>query len=284
MKAVLICPSPRPAVALLGQTHPLALAPLMGQSLVEYWLSWLSLTGAKEVLVLAHDRPEQVATVVQDGARWGLTAKVMSESRELNPAEVRLKYDAEPAELLIEVLDHFPGLTRRPLFASYAGFFAGLREWLPFAITPDRAGPREVRPGIWVGSHSQVAPLAQVHAPCWIGEHVFVGAQAVLGPGTIIEDGSFIEPGVEIADSLIGPDTFVGSLARVNQSLAWGQKLVNWQTGSLTVVPDAFLLSALRQPRRQRSGSWLARLVELYGKNKEEAFLAWKQLLLHKGG
>lgn len=283
MKTVLICPSPRAATPLLSQAAPLALVPLLGQGLIEYWLSWLSRSACGEVLILAHDRPEMVECVVDVGARWGLNAKVLVESRELTPAEARLKYGSDNAETRIELLDHFPGASQ-PLFSSYPDCFARMREWMPFAITLDRVGVKRVQPGVWVGSHSQVSPGARLHAPCWVGNHVFVGAGAVLGPGTIIEDGAFLEPGVEIVESVIGPDTFVGSLARVSDSFAWGQHLVNWKLGSTTLVPDSFLLCALRPPRRYRTRGWLARLAQQYAKNKEEAFLAWKHLLLHKGG
>ena len=284
MKHVLICPSPRVAVPVLSQDTPLAAAPLLGQSLLEYWLSWLWTKGAREVLVLAHDRPDVVERLVGNGARWGLNVQVIAESRELKPAEARLKYGTEREETSVEVLEQFPGEGMPPLFNSYAGLFAALCQWMPFAITADRVGVRQLCPGVWVGSHSHVSPEARLVAPCWVGNHAFVGARAVLGPGTIIEDGAFIEPGVEIVQSLIGPDTFVGSLARVKKSLAWGEKLVNWETGSLTVVPDSFLLCSLRRYRRQPIGKWFHRLTEHYARSKEEALLAWKHLLLHKGG
>lgn len=284
MKAVLICPSARSAVPLLSEAAPLALTPFLGQGLVEYWLSWLAAEGAREVLVLAHDRPEQIESVVENGARWGVEARVLTESRELTVAEARLKYGSEPGEIPIEVADHFPGLPTLPLFSGYADLFAALRHWMPFAVTPDRVAVRQVRPGIWVGSRSEISPEAQLHAPCWIGNHVFVGACAILRPGTIIEDGAFLEPGVEIGESLVGSDTFVGSLARISESLAWGQTLVNWRMNSVTTVPDPFLLCAVRQPRRRHAVGRLGRWAELYDRNKEEALLAWKQLLLHKGG
>ena len=111
MKTVLICPSPRAGVPLLSQATPLALTPLLSQSLIEYWLSWLSRSESCEVLVLAHDRPQMLECVVDNGARWGLNTKVLAESRELTPAEVRLKYGSESRDLRIELIDHFPGIT-----------------------------------------------------------------------------------------------------------------------------------------------------------------------------
>ncbi len=289
MKTILICPSERPEVKALSRTAPLAAVPLLGQGLLEYWLSHLALSGVKQVLVLAHDRPEQIADIVENGARWGLDAKVVIEPREPTGSQVLLKYATEldpvPAPNSITVLDHFPGRPELPLFGGYAQLFAALREWMPQAITPDRVGIRQVQPGVWVGLHSHVAPGAKLVAPCWIGRHVFVGANAVLGPHTVVEDRSMIEPAAELAGSWIGCDTFVGRFSRIVSSLAWGNTLVNWQTVSVTQVADPFLLCALRRPRPARKAGWLARLAELYSRgSKEEVYVPWKQLPLNKEG
>ena len=60
MKALLICPSERPAVRLLAPNAPLSNVPLLGQSLLEYWLSHLACSGLTQALILAGDRPEKV--------------------------------------------------------------------------------------------------------------------------------------------------------------------------------------------------------------------------------
>ena len=49
----------------------------------------------------------------------------------------------------------------------------------------------------------------------------------MIGPNAILEDRSFIEGGADIVNSVIGPDTFVGKLAALRQSFAWGDTLVN---------------------------------------------------------
>ncbi len=289
MKTILICPSERPEVKTLSHALPLAAVPLLGQSLVEYWLSHLATSGAKQVLVLAHDRPNYIADIVETGARWGLEAKVVIESREPTPSQVLLKYAGEldpvPAPNSITILDHFPGRRELPLFRSYADLFAGLGAWMPQAVTPDRVGMREFQPGVWVGLHSHIASGARLLAPCWIGRHVFIGADVVIGPNTVIEDRAMIEPAAELTRSWVGCDTFVGRFSQLADSLAWGCTLVNWQTGSVIQVPDPFLLCALRQPRQPRKAGWFARLAELYARGaKEEVYVPWKQLPLNKEG
>jgi mannose-1-phosphate guanylyltransferase/phosphomannomutase len=266
-KALLICPSERSAVAEFSQFTPLAATPLLGESLLEYWLTHLALAGIKDVRILASDRPEHIAKLVGNGARWGLKVEVTPEIRELSPALAQVKYADElpaSAQNVIAVLDHFPGATDSPLFDSYANLFSGLTLWIPQAKTVDRVGMREVQPGIWLGHHAHVSPEAQLRAPCWIGKHVYVGAHCIIGPMAILEDRSFVEAGAEIASSVIGADTFVGKLAALRQSFAFGNTLVNWSTGSVTHVSDAFLLCALkRQPNTKTSESFLHRLFEV---------------------
>lgn len=288
MTKLLICPSAREGVGFLSETAPLATVPLLGQGLLEYWLSALACSGVKNALVLAHDRPEQIQALAGTGERWGIDVKVIAQSRELTPAQALLKYAAEfgpvPAPDAISVLDHFPGDPDHPLFCSYAAWFEALRHWMSRAITPDRVGMRELQPGVWVGTDSHISPDAQLRAPCWIGRHVFVGAGAVAGPEAIVEDGAFLEPAAEISGSCVGPDTFVGKLARIVDSIAWGDTLINWRTDSLAKVPDPFLLCALRQPRRGRTAGWFARLADVYARNKEDVAVMWKHLLLRKQG
>ncbi len=288
MRMLLICPSERSSIPLLQQYRPLTHVPMLGQNLLEYWLSDLSSHGVTQVLVLAHDRPELAKETVRIGERWGLDAQVISESRELTIAEATLKYanepDLVPAQQGILLLDHFPTLADQPLFIDYKNWFSALRAFIPYALTPDRVGINEVQPEVWMGCHSQVSKEALLRPPCWIGQHTFVGAGAVVGPGAVVEDVCFIEPGAELVESWVGPDTFVGEFARIKGSLAWGNNLVNWQTGSEAQVADPYLLSALRNRSTLSSPGWLRKLSDLYARNKRDAGVLWKHLLLHKEG
>jgi NDP-sugar pyrophosphorylase family protein len=287
MRAILICPSSCPAVDHLTAFAPLAAVPMLGESLIEYWLAHLAQSGVREVRILAHDRPEQIDAVVGNGTRWGLTAEVISESRELTPAQAQLKYgdrsDAGSCPDEVFVLDRFPG-SARLLFTSYADLFAGLLEWLPKAMTPDRIGVRELQPGIRVGWHTRISPDARLHAPCWIGQSVYIGAGAVVGPMTIVEDRSFVEPTGEIIGSFIGPDTFVGRSVVIQDSIAWGDTLIHWKSGLCGPAPDAYLLCALRSPALAgQSRGFFDRLGEIYSRNKDDLQMFW-QFLINKTG
>jgi len=66
MKALLICPADRPGVELLAESTPLVLVPLLGKTLLDYWLDHLSGQGVKQVCVLATDRPDQLRAWLGD--------------------------------------------------------------------------------------------------------------------------------------------------------------------------------------------------------------------------
>lgn len=286
MKALLICPDLRPAVALLAKDTPLALAPVLGKSLLVYWIEHLALRGIHEVLVHASDRPEQVRAAVGDGSRWGVTVQVIPKLNESLPGQAWGHAASAPSSETapagpesVVALDHFPGHPDRKLFGSYADWFLGVRTWLPSARTPDRIGLREIQPGVWAGLHVRIAPDVRFRAPCWLGDHVVVGARASLGPAAILENRVLVEPGARILRSVVGPDTFVGALTLLKNSLALGNILIKWQTGSSVRVPDAFLLAALREhgPRRRpvsllkRSSAWLAPVIA--------PLMNWRELL-----
>lgn len=267
MKSILIAPADRPAVAVLAEQEPLALVPVMGKPLLAYWLEHLADLGIREIRILATDRPEQVRACAGNGARWGVIVEVIPALRELTIAEARAKYrpkdetDWPAAQHDVIVMDRFPGLPNLPLFDSYGSWMTAVQAWLPHSALRHRVGVREVQPGVWVGLRSRIARSARLRGPCWIGEHVWIGENAIVGPYAVIENRVVVESGVEIANSTIGSDTLVGHFTEVKDSLAGGNTLVNWRSGSRTTVPDKFLMCSLAKPRRRgRAGNLLGRL------------------------
>jgi NDP-sugar pyrophosphorylase family protein len=161
------------------------------------------------------------------------------------------------------LLDHFPTLEKLPLFCSYRDWFKAVLAWMPYAARLNRVGLREIQPGVWCGLRSRVAASALLRAPCWLGNHVQVSADAVIGPNAILEDRVVVESASEVISSFVGSDTFVGALTRVEDSIAMGSTLIDWKSGSCTQVPDPFLLCALGKQSGDgrelggRLGSWL---------------------------
>lgn len=277
MKAILICPGYRPGLKHLTELAPLAAVPLLGESLVVYWLVHLASLGAKEVIVCASDRPWALRDIIGTGSRWGLRISLQAEMHEMTAAEARARHGGgegwlpEPHDVTLG--DHLPGLSSHRLGESYAEWYAAVQAWVERAITPDRTGVREIAPGVRVGWQSQIAANAVLRAPCWIGEKVRVGAGAIIGPYSVVEDRSLVAAGAEIVHSIVGPETMVGEHTAVIDSLALGHMLINWRDGSCLHVPEEFLLCSLRE--QSESTEWFRRFAQvLTGSRQPEVSVA----------
>jgi hypothetical protein len=254
MKAALICPSDRPAVPNLSAHGPLATLPILGDCVVNHWVEHLASLGAKEIDILVPRGSDAVREAVEDGARWGVRVNFTSCGREptLDEAVSSLKSRVAPgwlpAPFDVVLMNHLPARPDLPLFESYASWFAALIGWLPNALTPTRIRIGEAAPGVWIGKRSHVAPTARLIAPCWIGDHVTVGAGAFVGPEAVVEDRCVVDEMARVSHSWVGPDTFVGPMTAVAHSLAWGPILTDWKSDSSLRVPDPFLMASLNGP------------------------------------
>lgn len=247
-------------MAPLAESAPLAAVPLLGESLLVYWLVDLASRGAREVTVLACDRPAVIRQLAGSGARWGLHVKVVAEMHELTPDEARHRHGGADDEVVLAT--HLPGLPAISFCESHADWYAGTQAWLDRAVTPDRTGVRELSPGIRVGWGCRIPADAVLHAPCWIGAKVRLGRGVTVGPNTVIEDRAVIGDGADVVRSVIGTETFVGEDTEVVDSLAFGDLLINWRHGSCLRVPDEFLLCSLRRPQTE-STDWLRRFAQV---------------------
>ncbi len=251
MKALLICPSRRPAIPHLSALGPLATTPMFGDCLVGHWVEHLAALGARQIHIVAAEGADQVGAAVGDGARWGVRITMVAASAEPTRGEAEERYRPRgeagwlPAPFDVVSMTHLPCCDHLPLFESYASWFAALLAWSPLAITPARVRVLQVRPRIWIGSRASVSPKAVLNAPCWVGDQACIEAGAVIGPGAIIEDRSIVAGRAGVSRCWIGPDTFVGPMTSVANSLAWGSRLINWQNDSSLHVPDPFLLCSL---------------------------------------
>jgi hypothetical protein len=270
MRAVVICPADRGAVAALAEKRPLALVPFLGTPVLGHTLSFLASAGAKEVTILAADRPDEVRRYVSGGEAWGVKIEVAAERAEVAAAAVRgRRSDAGSAGWLAEphdvwVLDRLPQFPAGSLWHSYGQWHRALLDAMP-QFGAARVGMRQYAPGIWVGLRAKVSAAAHLEAPCWIGARAWVGPGATVGPGTVLEDGVFVDAGARVTGSVVGPGTYVGSMTEVRESVAWGGLLVNLATGSKVTVTDAFLLGEAGKGEGRSGGRWLGRLAALGG-------------------
>jgi hypothetical protein len=269
MKALVICPDRRPQVSFLCRNQPLVLTPFLGQSVLAHILTHLAATGVREVRLLASDRPDQIRAALRQEDSRGLQIELITESIELSVADARAKYGTNgngwlPEDAPALVADHLPGFSVGPLFQEHSLWMSALKDALPIMGT-SRVGVRELSPGIWVGLRSRIDPTAQLHPPCWIGESTWIRAGTVVGPDTYLEDRVLLDRESEVLSSWVGPDTYVGAMTRIEQSLAWGGGLLKWTTNSFIEIIDTFLLASLAHPPSARLRSpFYGRLAALF--------------------
>jgi NDP-sugar pyrophosphorylase family protein len=259
MKTILICPNQASGMPALADSKPLATLPFLGERFLGYWLQHLAIEKFKEVRIVTTDPVNSIESFTGSGSRWGLKIEIFHEIRELTPAEARKRYrpayendwPAEPNDVI--VADHFPGVQGHKVFENYAQWFKAMSLWLPQLTASRRVGLREMEPGVWVGRRTKISPSAKLLAPCWIGDNVRIGADVLVGPMSFLEDQVVVDARSMIVNSWVGPETFVGTLTELKDSLAWGTLLINWKTGSHTQVTDPFLLASLAEDKRSKS-------------------------------
>ncbi|HEY1173660.1 MAG TPA: hypothetical protein VGH19_20010 [Verrucomicrobiae bacterium] len=251
MKAILICPAERAAVAALHETKPLVLVPMLGKSLLDYWMEHLSSSNITEAILLVADRPSAVREYVGEGERWGVKTEVCPVTHELTGEEAKQFIAQSNEATLVEVMDAMPSATAEKLFMDYETWFAAILKLMPKTATEPRIGVRETQPGVWTGLHDAISPKAQIVAPCWIGANVVIEEDAVVGPYAIIEDGVCVEKGAEVAHSVVMNETLVGEFTEIKKSIAHGNTLIHMPDGTVAKVPDEFLLSSLDEEEIQ---------------------------------
>jgi len=254
MKSVIICPGRRPGMEGLWERSPLANKPLFGKTVVEHWLEFLAANGAKQVTVIAPDRPQDIARKLGSGEKWGMSLDVVSEPRECQIEEARARFRkkgeldwmAEPNDII--VADCLPWDAQHTLFNNYADFHKRLRTWMPHARQEPHVGLHEIQPGVWVGLRTRIAPGVRFCGPVWLGDYVHIEEGAVVGPNAIVENYAWVGAGAEISDSYLGEETYLGPATHLNHSIALGATLINWKSNSVTWIKDPFLLCNLRVP------------------------------------
>jgi mannose-1-phosphate guanylyltransferase / phosphomannomutase len=68
-----------------------------------------------------------------------------------------------------------------------------------------------LRPGVWIGSGSRVAPSAMLKGPTLLGAGCRIETEARLLPGSVLGDGVIVRGGAQIAGALVGAGCEVGA-------------------------------------------------------------------------
>lgn len=237
MHVTLHCPSEDSRVPALAFRRPLALAPFLGKTALEHALAGLAADGAKRVRLETDIPTETLRSVVGQGEAWGVEIEVASAPEDF----------IEGRDSRVFRLDRLPQGPDHFLWRSYRDWHVAHQVLMPI-LARQRVGMREIAPSVFVHLRSQVFANSRLMGPCWIGANVYVGPGTVVGPNSVIDDGSYIDEGSEVVGSVIGPGTYVGGFTEVRDSFAWGNQLLDLDTGSFTEVVDPFLLGELRDP------------------------------------
>ncbi|WP_027184163.1 sugar transferase [Desulfovibrio inopinatus] len=116
------------------------------------------------------------------------------------------------------------------------------REWLggnpPFAPRSD---------SVSVGIKCRIHPTARLVPPVAISDHTTIGKNCLIGPYAVINEGCVIDDDAEIVQSIVWPETYVGSSQTLQSKLACHNLLVTLPEGTVVVVPDSFLLGAVNE-------------------------------------
>ncbi|MDB6028817.1 MAG: Mannose-phosphate guanylyltransferase [Verrucomicrobiales bacterium] len=251
MKSLLICPEESIGLRDLTREIPLAAIPLFGKPLITYWIDHLAALGAKEITILSSDRPEKIREIVSDGAAWGIKIEVIPERNVATLEEARQMYVLRPEEWLSgpSAVVEARCLPNRPdkIIHNYETFFTEVRCWMPHA-QKNRVGMKEIAPGIWASLRCYISPRAILKAPCWIEDNAQIEDGAIIGPMTVLESNVIVGQNALVAHSLVQPNTYVGEMLTVEDSIVRGSMLINWKNGSSVQIPDGFLLAQLEKP------------------------------------
>lgn len=259
-RVLLICPDPTPAIDAVTGGLPLALATFLGKPLIEHALEGLARAGASHVRILASDRPSDIRAYLLSGTAWGLAIELIPEASELTPEAAAEKHAAFLPDTTLP-LSSLPQAPHIPLLPDPAAWHRARIDLLPI-LAPTQIGTHSPADGIWLGLKARVDPSAKLSPPCWIGPNSIIRARASIGPNAFIESDSLVDSDASVSNSTVDCRTYLGSMTKLDHSIASGASLLNWQNGSLTKFTDAFLLSPLAPPTESAS-SFPARALAL---------------------
>lgn len=250
-RVLLICPDPTPELDAVTGGLPLALASFLGKPLIEHALDGLARAGTSHVRILASDRPSDIRSYLLSGTAWGLAIELIPEASELSPAAAAEKHAAFLPDSTLS-LSSLPQAPDIPLLPDAASWHNARIALLPI-LAPSQIGAHPAADGIWLGLKARVDPSAKLTPPCWIGPNSIIRASASIGPNAFIESDSLVDSDASVSNSTVDCRTYLGSMTHLENSIASGASLLNWQNNSLTKLTDAFLLSPLAPPAESAS-------------------------------
>lgn len=134
--------------------------------------------------------------------------------------------------------------------------------------------------GVKFGRGSQVHSTVQIIAPVYIGQYVKIAAHSVIGPNVSVGDGALIDQAVTMSDSVVMPNSYVGTHLELRDVVVNGPYLANTRMGGSLKLDEAHMLSFVEVPAASRKyPQWLEMMLG----GGLKVLLAPLYLLLRKG-
>lgn len=216
---------------------PFVLWPVCGKNLLGCWLDEAVRQGVAAVRIEAADRPQAVRGWLDQRDLWSRTVEVHSRAT-----------DGDGYERIL--MDRLPGMAAvRP--PDSPGSL--LNWWYDLQVAElgrrDRALvhlDQEIRPGVWAGPGARIDPSATLSPPCRVGSTARVGRGCRLGPGAFVGDGAFLDEDVEVRESIICDDTYVGAHTTLERKAVQGGLLLDLSSRVAVEIADGFILRSVR--------------------------------------
>lgn len=216
--------------------EPWALWRVGFQSVLAHWMDEAVRRNVERVEIISPDRPAALEQSLKGGLFWSREVAV---------------HPAPPAHAPTErqSLATLPGQAEIPL-PSNGGEL--LRYWLKVQMVwlqsrNERVSlDRQLHPRVWVGPGVVIHPQARLTGPCWIGSRSQIGADSVIGPNAIIGTHAVIDRNASVSDSVVMPDTFIGSNLHLQHMIGDGNHLLDANRDSRVEIVDRFMMARIR--------------------------------------
>jgi hypothetical protein len=216
--------------------QPFLLWPVCEKPLLSYWLDEAVRAGVESVSIEAVDRPHLVRQWLDQRDLWSRSIEVHSAPGGGGGRDCFLIEGLPPAGTPVPVrcgkdlMNHWYQLQVEALRRRATGM-----------VHLDH----EYRPGIWFGPGAGAAADVVFTPPCWVGAHARIGPGCRVGPHAFVGEGVFLDADVEVEESVVCADTYVGSHTSLKRMAAQGGLLMDFERGVGVEVVDDFVLSSL---------------------------------------
>ena len=236
MKWHLVAPDWSSLDTIWRSPQPFLLWPVCDKPLLSYWLDEAVRAGVESVSIEAVDRPHLVRQWLDQRDLWSRAIEVHS-----RPG------GGESRECLL--LQGLPGAGEPPAVHCAKDLMRHWYELQAEALRRRASGmvhlDHEYRPGIWFGPGARAAADAAFTPPCWVGAHARIGRGCRIGPHAFIGPGVFLDADVEVTESVVCAETYVGSHTTLKQMAVQGGLLMDLERGIGVEVVDEFVLAPL---------------------------------------